>query len=199
MGTQLVLEQIDASTLQRCRENDPAAQRRVFEHYKDQVYSIAVEFLKGDESAAKDVTQEVFVKVFRGLPSFRQEARFSTWLYRIVTNACMDEVRRGRRLVFYADLPRHMHPTTEPTESSDADGPVRQALARLSPKLRIVVLLRYFEDLSYEEIADATGVSAGTVASRLNRAHRSLGNALRNLRTSRVVVPPVPAVRGKGQ
>ncbi len=77
----------------------------MFERYKDRVFSIALNFLKGDDAAAKDVTQEVFVKVFRAAPSFRQDARLSTWLYRIVANACMDELRRRRRLVLVGDVP----------------------------------------------------------------------------------------------
>jgi len=185
MGTQLVTErQPDAEILERCRNGDSTAQRQLFERYKDRVFSIAVEFLKGDAAAARDVSQEVFVKAFRGLQAFREDARFSTWLYRLAANACLDELRRRRRLVFFGDVPQHLHPTQHPIEPTGLDRAVRNALARLSPKLRMVVLLRYFEDLSYDEIATILDVSAGTVASRLNRAHGILSRDLAHLRST---------------
>ncbi len=186
MGIQLVAEsEVDASTLEGCRHGDPEAQRRVFERYKDRVFSIALNFLKGDDAAAKDVTQEVFVKVFRAAPSFRQDARFSTWLYRIVANACMDELRRRRRLVLVGDVPPRMHPTVAPIEHAELDADVTAALGRLSPKLRIAVLLRYFDDLTYDQMAEALGVTHGTVASRLNRAHKFLARELAHMNPAR--------------
>ncbi len=175
----------ETRVLEGCRRGDPEEQRRLFERYRDHVYSIAVHYLRGDESAAKDVTQEVFVKVFRAASSFRRDARFSTWLYRVVVNACVDELRRRRRLVPFGDVPPAIEPVTEAVEPVEADADVTAALGRLSPKLRIAVLLRYFEDLSYDEIAEALDCSRGTVASRLNRAHAFLARELAHRR------PPV--------
>ncbi len=187
MGIPLVAQpESDAVALEGCRQGDPEAQRRVFERYKDRVFSIALNYLKGDEQAAQDVTQEVFVKVFRAARSFREDARVSTWLYRIVANTCMDELRRGRRLVLFGDVPSSMHPRVAPTEPAEPNRELSEALGRLSPKLRMAVLLRYFDDLSYDEIAEALGVSAGTVASRLNRAHKFLARELAHLAPAHV-------------
>lgn len=187
MGIQPVADpEVDARTIEGCRHGDPEAQRRVFECYKDRVFSIALNFLKGDDAAAKDVTQEVFVKVFRAAPSFRQDARFSTWLYRIVANACMDELRRRRRLILVGDVPPSMHPTVAPSEPAELDADVSAALGRLSPKLRIAVLLRYFDDLTYDQMAEALGITHGTVASRLNRAHKFLARELAHMKPARV-------------
>ncbi len=186
MGIPLVAEpEFDAKTLEGCRLGDPQAQRRVFERYKDRVFSIALHFLKGDDAAAQDVTQEVFVKVFRAAPSFREDARLSTWLYRIVANACTDELRRRRRLVFFGDVPLQMHPAVAPSEPAELNPDVTAALGRLSPKLRIAVALRYFDDLTYDEIADALGITPGTVASRLNRAHAFLARKLAHMSPER--------------
>lgn len=183
MGTWPVAEpERDADLFAGCRRGDPQAQRAVFERYRDRVFSIALHFLKGEHAAAQDVTQEVFVKVFRAAPSFRGDARLSTWLYRIVANACLDELRRRRRLVFFGDVPPALHPAVAATEPADVDAEVSSALARLSPRLRIAVLLRYFDDLSYEEIAHALDVTPGTVASRLNRAHAILARELAHRR-----------------
>jgi len=185
MGTSLVAEpERDVDLFAGCRRGDPRAQRAVFERYRDRVFSIALHFLKGEHAGAQDVTQEVFVKVFRGAPSFRGDARLSTWLYRIVANACLDELRRRRRLVFFGDLPAAIQPVAPAAELGDVDAEVASAVARLSPRLRIAVLLRYFDDLSYEEIAGALRVTPGTVASRLSRAHAILARELAHRRPS---------------
>ena len=168
-----------------CRRGDSAAQRHVFEQYRDRVYSIAMHFLRGDDAAAHDVAQEVFVKVFRAVSSYQGTARFSTWLYRIAANACMDELRRRRRIVFFGDVPEAVHPATVPHEDGALDADITEAVGRLSPKLRMAVLLRYHEDLSYEEIGRALGCTTGTVASRLNRAHAALARDLAHLRPRR--------------
>lgn len=174
--------EIDAECLDACRRGDPAAQRRVFERYRDRVYSIALHYLKGDEAGAKDVTQEVFVKAFRSIGSFERASRLSTWLYRITVNACIDEMRKRRRLVYFGDIPHTIHPHVDAHEPVELDADVAAAVSRLSPKLRMAILLRYFDDLSYDEIGRALGVTTGTVASRLNRAHATLARELAHLR-----------------
>ena len=172
---------IDAQILEGCRLGDPAAQRRLYDGYQERVYSIALHYFRGEEAAAKDVTQEVFVKVFRTLHSFRQDARFTSWLYRIVANSCIDELRRRRRFMLFGEMPKGIEPSAPAPEVSELDADVAAALGRLSPKLRIAVLLRYFDDLSYDEIARALDTTAGTVASRLNRAHAILARELQHL------------------
>jgi RNA polymerase sigma-70 factor, ECF subfamily len=167
----------EAELIAGCRAGLPDAQRACFDRYRDRVHSIALHFLRGDDAGAKDATQEVFVRFFRNAAGFRAEARLSTYLYRAVANVCTDELRRRRRLVLVGDIPERLHPRTAHTEPAD-DGRVAAAVQRLSPKLRLVVLLRYFDDLSYDEIGAALGVTAGTVASRLNRAHARLATLL---------------------
>ena len=183
MGTPEVAEpERDADILQGCRRGDPEAQRRAFERYRDRVYAIALRFLKGDDAAAQDVTQEVFVKMFRAAPTFRAEARLSTWIYRIAANACMDELRRRRRLLFFDDLPTAIHPTVFTDGAADGlQTEIVAAVSRLPAKMRITVLLRYFEDLPYDDIASALRCTPGTVASRLHRAHAILARELAHL------------------
>jgi len=171
-------EDSDASILEGCRKGDPNAQRCLFERHKDRVFSVAVSFLEGDHAAAEDVTQEVFVKVFRAASTFRRDAQLSTWLHRITVNACMDELRRRERFVLFGDVPPRLEGQVAPLEPDEFDVQLQTALGRMSPKLRMVVLLRHFNDLSYDEIADALRVTSGTVASRLNRAHQFLAREL---------------------
>ncbi|MBA3854609.1 MAG: hypothetical protein C0503_09345, partial [Gemmatimonas sp.] len=139
-------------------------------------YGVALHFLKGDDAAAQDATQEVFVRFFQSAQRFRADARLSTYLYRAVANACVDELRRRRRFVFVGDMPEPLHPRRAASVGEDVE--LQRAIHALSPKLRMVVLLRYYDDLSYDEMADALGVSAGTVASRLSRAHAALAQRL---------------------
>src|SRR2546428_13351941 len=88
---------IDDRTLEACQRGDPEAFRLLFEAHKDRVYSIALGFFDGDDAAAKDITQEVFLKLMTVISQFQNRSEFSTWLHRIVTNACLDRKRALRR------------------------------------------------------------------------------------------------------
>lgn len=170
-----------------CQRGDREAFRLLFENYKDRVYSVALYFFGGDTETASDLTQQVFLKLFSVIGQFKHDAEFTTWLYRLATNACLDEQRKRRRFIGFGDAPelsaRPLGGTQEDVvaryELADS---VKEAVASLRPKLRIAILLKYFEELSYEEIAEVLGCSKGTVASRLNRGHKALAERLGHLR-----------------
>src|SRR5262245_58620792 len=88
---------IDGAVINACQQGDRDAFRLLFETYKNRVFSIALYSFSGDEAAASDVTQQVFLKLMSAITQFRREAEFTTWLYRMVVNACIDEQRRRRR------------------------------------------------------------------------------------------------------
>lgn len=170
-----------------CQRGDREAFRLLFENYKDKVYSVALYFFGGDAETASDLTQQVFLKLFSVIGQFKHDAEFTTWLYRLATNACLDEQRKRRRFVPFGDAPeltaRPFAGTQEDTVARyEVADSVKEAVASLSPKLRIAILLKYFEELSYEEIAEVLGCSKGTVASRLNRGHKALAERLGHLR-----------------
>src|SRR3954463_12964498 len=100
---QPVKESIDSRTISACQQGDRPAPRGVFEEYKDRVYSIAMYSMSGDEMAAADVTQQVFLKLMTRINQFRGDSEFATWLYRLVINTCHDEHRKQRRFVSLAD------------------------------------------------------------------------------------------------
>jgi RNA polymerase sigma-70 factor (ECF subfamily) len=176
-------QQVDVELLRACQSGDRQAFRVLFEVYRDRVYSIALHF-SGDSAVAADVTQEVFVKLFHAIGQFRFGSDFGTWLYRLVANACMDEHRRRRRWLPLQDVFMSPSDSQEKTAiRSEVSGAVQAAVARLAPRLRLPVLLRYVEGLSYDQIAGALGCSKGTVASRLNRAHKLLARRLSHLRS----------------
>ena len=169
-----------------CRAGDREAFRLLFERHKDRVYSVALYFFGGDEATAHDITQQVFLKLFSRIGQFQGESEFSTWLYRVTTNACLDEQRKRRRFLPFGEAasaePRARGAQEERVAGAELEGAVARAVASLKPKLRVVMLLKYFEELSYEEIAAAVGCSTGTVASRLNRGHKILARKLGHLR-----------------
>jgi RNA polymerase sigma-70 factor (ECF subfamily) len=176
----------EADIIESCRQGDRAAFHALYETYKDRVYSIALHY-GNDEAMARDVSQQVFLKLFTSINQFRRDAEFTTWLYRIVANACVDEQRKRRRFVPFSPEIEARHMTVKGSQEDRyhrkqmADS-VHSAIAELSPKLRMPILLKYVEGLSYEEIAEALGCSIGTVSSRLNRGHRALANKLSHLR-----------------
>jgi len=163
--------------IERCRSGDREAFRLLYEAHKDRVYSFALYTLNGDGATAEDVTQEVFVRVFQRIGGFRQEAEFSTWLYRIAANACADELRRRKRSAQWEDFELSAS-TCADLENAELSAAVREALRTLPAEQRAAVLLKYFEERSYEEMAAILECSKGTIASRLNRGLRALAGKL---------------------
>jgi RNA polymerase sigma-70 factor (ECF subfamily) len=187
MVTGLRDREITADIIESCRRGDRDAFRALYEAYKDKVYSIALYFFHGNEAAASDITQQVFLKMLYSVGQFRGDAGFSTWLYRLVVNACMDEARRAKPrdlTANTADVDALSEPDSQEQEFSrqQTARSVRAALSALPAKFRLPILLRYFEDLSYEEMATAMNCSMGTVASRLNRGQKMLARKLESLR-----------------
>jgi RNA polymerase sigma-70 factor (ECF subfamily) len=177
----------DTRVVESCQQGDREAFRSLFETHKDKVYSIALYFFGGDEALAGDITQQVFLKLFTRIGQFRHQSEFTTWLYRLTTNTCIDEQRKRRRFQpFPESLPEAKVNSLPAAEARfrrlEVADSVRVAIAALKPKLRIAILLKYFEELSYEEIAQVLDCSKGTVASRLNRGHRILAERLGHLR-----------------
>ena len=154
--------------------------------YKDRVYSLALHFFHGDPAAAEDMTQQVFLKLMTGIARFEGRSAFSTWLYRLVANACFDGARRSRSRPQPADPRETEALATAPLQESELErarmaGSIQAAVAALPPKLRLPMLLRYFDGRSYEEIASVLNCSMGTVASRLSRGHKLLARKLATL------------------
>jgi RNA polymerase sigma-70 factor (ECF subfamily) len=156
--------------------------------YKDKVFSTALRITRNRDEAS-DVVQETFVTVLRKIRGFRFRSLFSSWLYRVAVNVSIDRRRRLREGPMGLPQAGRSHEAADPDdvefESRDA-GPaatfderererrVREEIGSLSLKLRTVLVLRYIEGLSYQEIGQVLRCSTGTVKSRLNRAHRAM-------------------------
>ncbi len=160
-----------------CATGDRNAFHHLFLRYQHRVYSIALHYTS-NPTLAMDISQDVFVKLFSAIGSYRGDSPFESWLFRIVANCCHDAHRRQRPTIPLEQLPAAAESAPADRHASDSAQAVREQVARLPEELRMTVVLRYTEGLSYEEIATILACPAGTVASRLNRAHRELAKHL---------------------
>ena len=170
------------------QRGEAAAVRELYDAYRERIWALIL-FSLGDSQQAQDVLQTVFFKVFRGLGSFRFESSLLTWIYRIARNECWNN--RRRRAAPHVPLEairgsrEEMDPNplgNGPETRAERDLVLKQAVLRLPLKMREVIVLKYVDGLSYDEMSRALGCATGTVASRLNRALAELEARLRPLR-----------------
>ena len=168
----------DIELVRRCLDGDSSVFAGVVEVYQDRIYSFALRLLK-DRPAAEDAAQETFVKAFRGLSSYNPAYPFSSWLFRIAHNACMDVLRSGNKTVSmdeegFPDLPDPALGVEDSVAASLDSVRIEVLLASLPPLYSEALLLAYREDMGPAEIARVTGVPEGTIKARLFRARELL-------------------------
>lgn len=171
---------VSRELLQACRRGEPGAFEELVERTHRQVYTLAYR-LVGDRHDAEDVAQEAYLRVFRSVGGFREEARFETWLYRIVTNAAMSHLRkRGRFGVLLAEERESAAPEPEvrPVDEVIERDELVRALQSLPEGTRAIVVLKDVYGLTCQEIADETGLTEGAVKLRLHRARKRLKEAI---------------------
>ena len=172
--------------LAECRNGSRRAFESLYRVNQRRVFSVALNFFGGNREMAEDVTQQVFLKIFNKIGEFRGDAEFSTWIYRMTVNACIDEQRKTRRFFsienFFGEF-RVRKTQDEKFEQREISAEVQRAIATLKPKFRLPILLKYSEGLSYEEIAKVLDCSIGTISSRLNRGHKMLAKKLKHLKS----------------
>ena len=179
------MSDVERALIRRLRDRDERAFRELLELHRDRVFNITYRML-GNRSEAEDVSQEVFITVFKTIDSFREESKFSTWLYRVAVNHTKNRIKYlARRHERDRD---ELDETSSQTTGAVNGAPVRtpqpdkalasaqmeallqEAIDSLDEDQRAVVILRDVEDLSIEEICEITGLPDGTVKSRLHRA-----------------------------
>lgn len=166
----------------RARRGDADAFEQLVVAYRDQVFRLALRMC-GSEADADEVAQEAFLSAWKALPNFRGESQFSTWLYQLTTHAAIDLMRREKRQIAADDITEVSAADPAPSpqqqaEQSEQREIVRDAILQLAPEQREVVVLRFMEELSYEEIGAVLKLPSGTVKSRLNRAKAQLRGIL---------------------
>lgn len=175
----------DAVLIERCLRQDNAAWDEIMSRYRRRVFHIAYKFT-GKHDQSEDLTQEIFLKVFRSLDKFNRDADFGTWLTSVARNYCIDHYRASKRerevmvedlLAFDQAVASSGNPQRR-LEESDRRSFLRAGLERLPEKLREAVVLRDLQGLSYQEMAERLALPEGTVKSRINRGREELARLL---------------------
>ena len=164
--------------LEKARQNDINAWEKLVKEYESMVYHIAYRMMQ-NEQEAKDISQEIFIKVYRNLPKFDGKSAFSTWLYRIAVNTCIDTLRKNKTKQTvsweqYTEQNKNETATYQTPENvylqREKQNDIMETLQNLSPEHKAIILMRDMQDMTYGEIAECLSVSLGTVKSRIARA-----------------------------
>ncbi len=180
----------DLKIISRCKRGEEAAFREILARYRAPVYNLCWRMTRNEEDA-RDLGQEIFIKVFRLLDRFDEQYAFHSWLFRIATNHCIDHLRRQRlRFLSYdrdggsADEDEVMQVASEAPspdvvlQRREAVEKLEEVIAELPPHYRVITLLRHDQQLSYEEIAESLSLPLGTVKARIHRARNMIQQLL---------------------
>ena len=185
------------SLIEQCLAGDQVAWEQIVRQNWRKVFNVAYKFV-GKHDEAEDLTQDIFLKIFKALKTFDRRANFQTWIISISRNLCIDHYRsvRKERQTIARDVDSNdlqpIAPERGPyaqAEHHDLRAQLRQALETLPITLRTAVVLRDLQELSYQEIADRLGLPEGTVKSRINRGRIELAHQLRRLQENQPVRP----------
>jgi RNA polymerase sigma factor (sigma-70 family) len=183
------------SLIEQCLAGDQVAWEQIVRQNWRKVFNVAYKFV-GKHDEAEDLTQDIFLKIFKALKTFDRRANFQTWIISISRNLCIDHYRsvRKERQTIARDVDSNdLQPATTErgpyaqAEHQDLRAQLRQALETLPITLRTAVVLRDLQELSYQEIADRLGLPEGTVKSRINRGRIELAHQLRRLQENQPV------------
>ena len=189
--------QVTDEIIERCLNGDQAAWEAIVRMYRRKVFNVAYKFV-GRHDQAEDLTQDVFLKLYKSLDTFDRRANFQTWLISVSRNLCIDHYRsvRKERETINRDVdPSDFAPASRDTrvdtqlEQRDRVKLLRKALDKLAPTLRTAVMLRDIQELTYQEIADRLHLPEGTVKSRINRGRTELARQIQRLREEQDAVP----------
>ena len=175
----------------RCKDGDIEAYEQLIQGYQKKVYNIALKML-GNAEDASDAAQEALIKVYKSIAGFKEESSLSTWIYRIATNVCLDELRKKKKsnvVSIHTNLQTedgelsvqiedHRPQPDQVYENLELRQEMKKAIDALNEEHKTVVVLRDIQGMSYEEIAHIMQCSLGTVKSRINRARNTLKNIL---------------------
>lgn len=188
-------DQNEARLVKRAKQGDMHAFEELIIQHEKIVYNVALRMMNHSEDA-KDISQEVFLKAYRNIGNFDERSQFSTWIYRITANTCIDEMRKRKgRQSFSLEEELESEEGSMQWQVADAGetpeesmlreeqkSEILQALESLSPEHKVAVILRDIKGLSYEEIAEILELTLGTVKSRISRGRNQLKQEILKLR-----------------
>ncbi|MDY0111076.1 MAG: sigma-70 family RNA polymerase sigma factor [Candidatus Krumholzibacteria bacterium] len=180
----------DLKLIRRCKRGEEDAFEEILARYRSPIYNLCWRMTRNDEDA-RDLGQEIFIKVFRLLDRFDEQYAFHSWLFRIATNHCIDHLRR-QRLRFLSlerdggsteeeaamQIPTDDPPPDKMLQSREALEKLEEIIGELPPHYRVITLLRHDQELSYEEIAESLQLPLGTVKARIHRARNMIQQLL---------------------
>ena len=181
----------DDELIRRTRAGELRAFDTLVKRYQRKVYYLALRMVKSHD-AADDIAQETFIRAYDAIESFKLGYSVFTWLYRICMNLSINHLKRGRRIMTESSFSEEAKPLERAAAGADPldcaemkemGGRIQAAIDSLSPKYKAVFVLRIYEDMSYEEIAESLGISVGTVMSRLFRAREKMQEMLKEYRS----------------
>ena len=178
----------DFSLVKRFIEGDKSTFRILVQRHKEKVRNF-IYLTIGNSNLVDDISQDVFITVYKNLKNFRFESQFSTWLYRITVNKCKDHLRKisVRRIFVPINNAEETTENSVNAESNDISGIVNNAIQQLPARLRIPLVLKDIEGFSYQEIAESTSSELGTVKSRIFRAREALKKILEPMKSELMV------------
>jgi RNA polymerase sigma-70 factor (ECF subfamily) len=190
----MALEENETKLMDRICSGDICAFQEIVERYKKKVYYIAYDII-GDHHEAEDISQEVFIKMYKAIHRFRKDAKMSSWIYQIAVNTAIDAIRRRKtkpriqledieKVGFYEPSLESVSPDTNPERRAVAtlmQKHIDQALHKITPQERAVFVMRHYNEFKIGEIADVLEVSSGTVKSLLFRALKKMRRELSTL------------------
>lgn len=185
------MEFVEKRLVERAKRGDRDAFAELIEMYKDKIFQVAFRMV-GNRQEAEDIAQETFLRVYANLNSYDSSYKFSTWIYRIATNLCIDRGRKKKAdfsldeetdgtngLDWHSRLSSNEKSPEEKLVTKELQETVQDALSELAPKYRSIMILRYIEDLSLQEISEVLKLPITTIKTRIHRGREALRGKLR--------------------
>ncbi|AGK51939.1 MAG: polymerase sigma factor SigW [Bacillus sp. (in: firmicutes)] len=185
------MEEIVKKRIKQVLKGDQNAFGEIVEIYKDKVFHLCFRML-GNRHEAEDIAQEAFIRAYVNISSFNIKLKFSTWLYRIATNLCIDRLRKKKPdyyldaevsgtegLTMYSQIPADTALPEEELETLEVQDQIQKEISKLPDKYRAVIILKYIEELSLNEISEILELPLGTVKTRIHRGREALRHQLR--------------------
>jgi RNA polymerase sigma-70 factor, ECF subfamily len=173
------MEELDL--ILKCKKNNFDAFEELISIYESKIYNLCFYILKNKEDAL-DASQEVCLKIYKSISKFKGDSKFSTWVYRITHNTCLDLIKKRKDEISFDEVTnieiQREARTDEIIESKELKYEIKKSILKLSNDFRTMIILRDVNGLSYQEIAEVLNIEVGTVKSRLNRAREALRNEL---------------------
>lgn len=177
------MEEIEKNIVLLCQEKDIGAFSKMYEFYKDKIYNLCLCMIKNQQDA-EDIMQDIFLSIWKNIEKFSFQSKFSSWIYQIAINRCIDRERKNKRVQIYplSEIKTEEKSPEEIFHQKEIKQILRNAVNKLNPKFRAYIILRDKEGFSYEEISRILKVSLSVVKINIHRAREQLAKELEILR-----------------